>query len=468
MSFDEVLSAELPEPRDDEPENLRRDILDELADHLACSHRRELLSGADAESARRRAFERFGDPAAIAARLWLDAMKGRIMSQRILATACVLLAISCVALAGTSWFQWDRMNRAQSQQLAASQAMQNLMLKQMQALTKAVEHPRSPDWNPASFKLTEETPDGPPAVGLKVSFGKNETNSRPINRVSNEKGIVDLDAVQPGEYGFTITRSMDKKFYPMWSTSGSVQVKPYQDLVKSIVCPPAGLRRFPIRLQHERPEDLTGRGLVLHVGFYGLSRKLPDGVTWSFMGLEDGQELPPPSPLVTNGMVAGSHFPSPRLDFLIDLDGGKIERIRGMEPYYASDGSIRVKAGWTPNAPYPKLLGHVRAHFRHSDRVPIMGNFNVLEGDHPLSFLAILRPGGQTRSKDADGFDVVAIDWVGGAMATSYHGRPEWMPEPADNTFQEPLQFYAAAIQRVRRAPDQATIRSASMNHVNT
>ncbi len=52
MIFNQTLSAELPPPRDDEPPSLRQDILDELADHLACAYRRELLRGADATVAK--------------------------------------------------------------------------------------------------------------------------------------------------------------------------------------------------------------------------------------------------------------------------------------------------------------------------------------------------------------------------------------------------------------------------------
>jgi hypothetical protein len=62
MNLDDILSAELPSRRQDEPESLRQDILDELNDHLACSYRKELLEGADRESALRRAIERFGSP----------------------------------------------------------------------------------------------------------------------------------------------------------------------------------------------------------------------------------------------------------------------------------------------------------------------------------------------------------------------------------------------------------------------
>ena len=105
MNFRDLLSAELPAPRDDEPGSLREDILDELADHLHCAYRRELLRGADPPSARVKALERFGDPARVARRLWLDAMRGTIMTQRILVACCILLVLVSLGMAGLLWNQ---------------------------------------------------------------------------------------------------------------------------------------------------------------------------------------------------------------------------------------------------------------------------------------------------------------------------------------------------------------------------
>ncbi len=62
----DALYAQLPPPRDDEPANLRHDILDELADHLACAYNRDLLRGANPDEARQRVLNTFGDPAAVA------------------------------------------------------------------------------------------------------------------------------------------------------------------------------------------------------------------------------------------------------------------------------------------------------------------------------------------------------------------------------------------------------------------
>ncbi len=78
---DDVL-ADLPAPLDDEPPSVRQDIADELADHLACAYRRELLKTADDRTAQQRVLDRFGNPQRIAYQLWFQALWGRIMLSR--------------------------------------------------------------------------------------------------------------------------------------------------------------------------------------------------------------------------------------------------------------------------------------------------------------------------------------------------------------------------------------------------
>src|SRR5262249_31828706 len=133
MDYHDALSADLPAPQDDDPAGLRRDILDELADHLACAYNRERLRGADAGEARKRVFERFGDPAAVARRLWFDAIGGKIMAQRVLLTACLVVSLASLSLAGAMWVQVNR-NRAQSEAArAAAEAMRAVALRSAQA-----------------------------------------------------------------------------------------------------------------------------------------------------------------------------------------------------------------------------------------------------------------------------------------------------------------------------------------------
>ena len=95
MDYRDTISAELPPTRDDEPASLRRDIVDELADHLACSYNRELLRGADATEARQRVLHRFGDPAAVAG--WLA--RARTMLAKRLTQRGVALSSGALAAA---------------------------------------------------------------------------------------------------------------------------------------------------------------------------------------------------------------------------------------------------------------------------------------------------------------------------------------------------------------------------------
>jgi hypothetical protein len=108
MEFREGLSSDLPPHRSDEPAGLRRDILDELADHLTCSYHRELLRGLNSTVARARALDQFGDPAGVARRLWLDAIKGKIMAQRLVIATCLLVTAASLLLAGIFWVQSNR------------------------------------------------------------------------------------------------------------------------------------------------------------------------------------------------------------------------------------------------------------------------------------------------------------------------------------------------------------------------
>jgi hypothetical protein len=192
MLFRDSLSSLLPAPRDDEPASLRQDIVDELRDHLACAYNRELLRGTNTDLAYERVLNRFGDPAAVARRLWFDAMRGKIMAQRVLIATCLVVMLACGASVGLAW-NWmnqDRLlrsreaaeateaNRRVSEALNQSQVANRELLKQMRDMSDAVLHPVSTDWNPVLFKLNEEATDGPPAAGFSLTLTRMEGPAR--------------------------------------------------------------------------------------------------------------------------------------------------------------------------------------------------------------------------------------------------------------------------------------------------
>ena len=249
MDFRDTLSALLPPPRDDEPPSLRQDIVDELSDHLACAYHRELLRGADSNSARQRVLERFGDPAAVARRLWLDAMKGKIMAQRVLIATCLVVMLACGASVGLAW-NWmnqDRLvrnreaaaaieaNRRLADALAQAQNTNKDMLNKLSEMSEAIRHPLSPDWNPVSFKLTEESASGPPAAGVSLILTRNEgTTPAVVSRTSDASGLADFGAVRPGDYTYQLIRNWPKGNFV---ADGQFNVRPGTEVHKSIICP---------------------------------------------------------------------------------------------------------------------------------------------------------------------------------------------------------------------------------------
>ncbi len=262
MDFRESLSAQLPPSRPDEPARLRQDILDELNGHLVCSYHREILRGADSSVARHRVLEQFGDPAAVACRLWLDAMRGKIMVQRVVIGASVFVAAACVALVAIFWQQALHAQRMAALQAVAAQAREREVLDRLKEMTEAIKHPRSPDWNPVRFSFTEATADGPPARDVSVVLYKVGDQSTQVIRQSNEAGVADFGLLNPGRYVLQIARMLaDGQI----TASGELDVQPGESLEKHIVCPKLAEQQASVRVGCKWPDDLASASLVLYL-----------------------------------------------------------------------------------------------------------------------------------------------------------------------------------------------------------
>ena len=154
--------------------------MDELADHLACAYRRELLRGADPATARQRVLERFGDPAAVARRLWLDAMRGRIMSQRILVVCCVVAdgrqpghGVHHVEPGGHARRMVEMKRPWRKRRRHEAEIARKKMLEQLAAISKASEPARVFGVDSRDLQADPERhADGPPAAGFHVSLGR--------------------------------------------------------------------------------------------------------------------------------------------------------------------------------------------------------------------------------------------------------------------------------------------------------
>lgn len=83
--------------RSDPLQGLKRDIADEIADHLACAQDRERGAGCEEDVATRKALENFGDPARLARRLWRDAVMDR-MVRRWIPFSLAAMAVLCLVV----------------------------------------------------------------------------------------------------------------------------------------------------------------------------------------------------------------------------------------------------------------------------------------------------------------------------------------------------------------------------------
>ena len=142
-----------------EPEDLRRDILDELADHLALAAEHEMTrAGRPEDKAWEQALARFGNPDALARRLWWDAMRERIMRDWIQTGIAV---VSAVVVVMTAVFLAYSMRQMQTMQ-----ATQTELLKTVKELGAG--NTPEPGGLALEVEVRRGAPEGPPAAGVRV------------------------------------------------------------------------------------------------------------------------------------------------------------------------------------------------------------------------------------------------------------------------------------------------------------
>ncbi|WP_339685589.1 hypothetical protein [Gimesia maris] len=178
MNWPEISIEDFPPERDDEPSSLRQDIIDELSDHFACALNRELLKNPDECLAKQRVIQNFGDPIKIARQLWLDAIKEKIMSQRIMTGISAVMAVCCIAVVGIAWIL-----------MKDSQIVNQKMLEQLAVISER------PQTDPAVLQglqqtneammrelkllVTMQTDSLPDGVGLFPVSGNQSRNGNP-------------------------------------------------------------------------------------------------------------------------------------------------------------------------------------------------------------------------------------------------------------------------------------------------
>lgn len=261
MAWREAVGEGFGPHREGEPAGLRRDIIDELTDHLDCAMRRELVAAPDERAAERKVLARFGDPRRIARRLWLDAMKETIMSQRIMLGVVVLLAVACVAASVFAWLSFQ-----QGQQLNAALLAR---LEDLASRPAAVSGVPS-ELAVAKIRVVEEGEGGKPVARAWVRLKGNpfqESRTYTVEERTATDGVATLGPIRPGTYGLSV-------FTPARLTyeqrSPDVMLFAGRENEKVVVCPRGAGVVAPetdVRVSLAWPEDLAVEGVLTRCTF---------------------------------------------------------------------------------------------------------------------------------------------------------------------------------------------------------
>lgn len=245
MFSPDELASDLPHRQESEPENLRQDILDELADHLACAQQRELqrmacggqVPGNAEQEIKQRVIERFGDPVQVARRLWWDAMWEQVMNQRVQSIAMICMVLVMLGMFGLLWNQQSQSQSLAQQERESNRLFQQDMLNQLQQLRQASDQANAnappSEWNRLTVRCVWGTEDGPPAEGVTLTVRAPAASMLPVKKFKTDsRGIVDFGRVHYGGYTLEI------------ATPGglhrpqTISVHPGEDRSTTIVCPP--------------------------------------------------------------------------------------------------------------------------------------------------------------------------------------------------------------------------------------
>jgi len=194
MTWNKDPDKAFPAPHPREPGGLRQDILDEIADHLACAAEREEERQEEENEGAvwDRVLDRFGDPDAIARKLWWDQMRETVMREWIQTGVMVVVTIAVLAglammtrlVAGVGTAN-DAMSEAMKQVAASNEALAKAMAEQRagnEAMLKALsgiqggggEKPDALELSTIEIVVRRGTPEGPPAPEVKVTLDGQE------------------------------------------------------------------------------------------------------------------------------------------------------------------------------------------------------------------------------------------------------------------------------------------------------
>lgn len=256
------------------------------------------------------------------------------------------------------------------------------MLEQLQAVSKAANSPKSPDWIPVSFKLTQEMPDGPPAVGFHARLGRGNQEAfkeGAIQRESDDKGMIDFGVVQPGDWEFILNSDV-------WRSGGTLNVLPGTTIKKSIVRPNDSEQKVPVSVRIDWPPDMAEQGLAIVASFQHRGFTYQPPLHWYLTN-----DNYPPSSAGTISVFCG---PGPNKMTGIDQGGPTFWRLPAPAPSPVMEPNSHViepPASQIPDVkPFKRDQVYVDLPANHQAGGP--RSVQSLPGTYRLQKIAVVRP----------------------------------------------------------------------------
>jgi len=249
LSWHDQIAEGFPHRHDQEPGQLRSDIVDELADHLSCAMDRELRRTDDEATARRAVLARFGNPMQIARKLWFDAMKETVMKDRVMMITAALMAAACIGLALMV------MSALQQNRQVNEAILANLNAP------RPVETPATNlEWASATLQLVNAPGRIGPLSGIKVELDGNAINPSKnivLTELTDSQGVATFAPIRPGQFLLRV-RGEAGLFHERW-----IAAMPGGEQDEQLVWP-GSLPTVNVSFEIAWPEDLRDKDILLH------------------------------------------------------------------------------------------------------------------------------------------------------------------------------------------------------------
>lgn len=353
----EPLEEGFPPQRVDEPHDLRTDISDELSDHLEAAIVRESRRSAEQADIWRRVLDRFGDPAEVARKLWLDNMRGRIMRQRTVVLTASVIVFACVAMVALAWAAFDQVRRSNQELLARLVALNS-------------ETPTYPDRCELTVRLVPESPEAPVPHGWTVKLRGNPIQASKqlqLTQSTGRDGVAKFFPVLPGEYDVSIESPFDSQLF----LPAAAVLLPGETKELQIRCP-SEPTNVDVRFSVSWPSEFAKRQPLVICNLFRRSLQVGD-YSW-------GTDRVTRVTLASTGGIHLSHVDSRR------------EELRRM-PAPFDDRELPI--------------GQMKYHFDDTDAEE---KIRVLAGEYPLTVVSVMVPAAEPEADGLQTYKVVPVD----------------------------------------------------------